>query len=131
MRYYYRLMIAIAAAVALGAMAAFGGGSAEAADPGSEPIGFFELIDAQGNPHCIGVVKNWEEGGARPTLVFAQSSDCEPERPAPTPTPTPVVERDVADDPIVGVAQVWQCQPRGDEPCAFRVLAHDGYHLAP
>ena len=31
MRYYYRLMIAVAAAVALGAMAAFGGGSAEAA----------------------------------------------------------------------------------------------------
>ena len=128
---YYRLMIAIAAAVALGAMAALGSGDAEAADPGSELIGFFELYDENGDAHCFAIIKDWDEGGARPVFAFADAADCEPEAPTPTPTPTPVVERDMPDDPIIGVAQVWQCQPRGDEPCAFRVLAHDGYHLAP
>lgn len=93
MRYYYRLMIAVAAAAALGAMAAFGGGSAEAADPGSEPIGFFELYDSAGNAHCFAIVKDWDDGGARPVFAFADDADCQPEAPEPTPTPTPVADR--------------------------------------
>ena len=97
MRHYYRLMIAVAAAVALGAMAALG---AEAADPGDEPIGFFELYDSDGNAHCFGIVKDWDEGGARPVFAFADDADCEPEAPEPEPTPTPVADRQEFQDVV-------------------------------
>ena len=124
---YYRLIIAIAAAVALGAMAALGGGDAEAHGPDHN---WRYYLNAAGVCVADGHTHDGQDVG-RQVIGMKASDPTRCATPTPTPTPTPVVERDMPDDPIIGVAQVWQCQPRGDEPCAFRVLAHDGYHLAP
>ena len=126
MRYYYRLMIAIAAAVALGAMAAFGGGSAEAHGPD-------HVISAE----VVGGVC-WTREHTHPGQSWGRTVEQRDPTgracatPTPTPTPeAPPAEMEAPDDPIVGVAQRQVCHPRGDDPCAIRVWEHSRYHLAP
>lgn len=83
MRYYYRLMIAVAAAVALGAMAAFGGGSAEAHGPDHN---WRYYLNAAGV--CVADGHTHRGQGVGEQVIGIKASD--PTRCAtPTPTPTP------------------------------------------